>query len=224
MAKRKPSFDKQRKQMVKEQLAARNITDQRVLDAMGAVPRHKFVSKRDQHLAYADGPLGIGEAQTISQPYVVALMIQLLSLKESEKALEIGTGSGYQAAIMAHIAQEVHSIERHASLANNARQVLDELKLTNVHVHHADGSLGWPQDAPYDAIIVAAASPNAPDALLEQLTDEGVLVLPVGDVRGQRLQRWRRVGNKFEQEDLVRVSFVPLLGEQGWDSESWPGF
>ncbi|MBW8009662.1 MAG: protein-L-isoaspartate(D-aspartate) O-methyltransferase [Chloroflexi bacterium] len=215
------SFEEQRKQMVSEQLAARQIKDRRVLEAMGTIPRHKFVHQSDQHLAYADGPLAIGESQTISQPYVVALMIELLNLEGDEKVLEVGTGSGYSAAILGYLARKVYTLERHASLAESAEHILNELSLDNVHVKCSDGSLGLPEEAPFDAIIVAAAAPQAPSLLLEQLSDGGILILPVGGSGGQRLQRWRRAGEKFTHDNLTRVSFVPLRGEQGWDSNSW---
>lgn len=215
------SFKELRKQMVEEQLAARHIKDHRVLEAMGNIPRHQFVHPSDQQLAYADGPLAIGESQTISQPFVVALMVELLGLKGEEKVLEVGTGSGYQAAILGYLAREVHTLERHASLAEGAKQILEELSIDNVHVSCSDGSLGLLEEAPFDAIIVAAAAPQAPRQLMEQLVDGGVMILPVGDSGGQRLQRWRRAGEKFSRDDLTRVSFVPLRGEQGWDIGTW---
>ena len=145
-------------------------------------------------------------------------MTQLLELEGHERVLEIGTGSGYQAALLAHLAAEVHTIERHASLAERAGQVLAELALDNVHIHIGDGSLGWPDAAPYDAIIATAAAPRAPQALLDQLADGGRLVLPVGAGTRQTLQRWRRDGDQFTHEDIFPVAFVPMIGEQGWSA------
>lgn len=212
----RPDFDALREQMVSQQLAARDISDQRVLDAVRALPRHRFVPRSEQRHAYEDRPLRIGRGQTISQPYIVALMTQLLGLEGHERVLEIGTGSGYQAALLAHLAAEVHTIERHASLAERAAVVLDQLGLDNVHIHIGDGSLGWPEAAPYDAIIATAAAPRAPQALLDQLADGGRLVLPVGAGTRQSLQVWRRDGDTLTHEDIVPVAFVPLIGEQGW--------
>jgi protein-L-isoaspartate(D-aspartate) O-methyltransferase len=205
-----------RRKMVREQLAAGKVSDPRVLAAMDAIPRHRFVDEKLRRFAYEDGPLPIGEGQTISQPYIVALMTQLLALKGDEKVLEVGTGTGYQAAILSQLARGVHTIERHAALVEKARRILAELETTNVTVYEGDGSLGLPQEAPFDGIIVTAAGPKAPQALLEQLADGACLVLPVGDERGQHLQRWQRRGDKFDYEDIAPVSFVPLVGEQGW--------
>jgi protein-L-isoaspartate(D-aspartate) O-methyltransferase len=211
-----------RERMVKEQLEKRGIRDPRVLEAMRRVPRHRFVPPENRHLAYADGPLPIGEGQTISQPYIVALMSQLLQIDAREKVLEIGTGSGYQAAVLAHLAEIVHTIERYASLAQKAEAKLRELGIDNVHVHVGDGTKGWPEEAPYDGIIATAGSPEVPRPLLEQLSDEGRLVLPVGRKRGQVLERWVRQGERYEREQLVPVAFVPLIGEHGWEDEVWP--
>lgn len=213
---RRDDFDQQRETMVQRQLAARDIQDPRVLSAVRAVPRHRFVPPAEQRYAYEDRPLRIGSGQTISQPYIVALMTQLLELKGEERVLEIGTGSGYQAALLAHLAAEVHSVERHASLAEGAAAVLADLGLDNIYVHVGDGSLGWPAAAPYDAIIATASAPRAPQALLDQLADGGRLVLPVGAGMRQVLQRWRRAGAEVSHENVVPVAFVPLIGEQGW--------
>jgi len=207
--------------MLAEQLVERDIRDQRVLEAMKTVPRHLFVPPEHQHLAYADGPLPIGGGQTISQPYIVALMTQMLRLVGDEKVLEIGTGSGYQAAILAYLAREVHTIERHARLAENAAGVLKELGLTNVHVHVGDGSQGLAEFSPYQAILVTAAAPEAPQPMLDQLDDGGRLVIPVGGQTGQYLQRWQRHGAGFTQEVLVPVAFVPLRGQSGWKEDKW---
>lgn len=207
--------------MVAEQLMERDIRDQRVLEAMKTVPRQLFVPPEHRHLAYADGPLPIGGGQTISQPYIVALMTQMLRLVGDENVLEIGTGSGYQAAILAHLAREVHTIERHARLAENAASTLKELGLVNVHVHVGDGSQGLPEFSPYQAILVTAAAPEAPQSMLDQLDDGGRLVIPVGGQTGQYLQRWQRHDAGFKQEVLVPVAFVPLRGQSGWKEDKW---
>lgn len=215
------SYGKDRQNMVEKQLATRDIRDQRVLEAMRIVPRHRFVPSEYRHMAYTDGPLPIGSGQTISQPYIVALMTQLLRLEGDEIVLEVGTGSGYQAAVLAYLAREVHSVERHAELAEHATQVLKALELTNVHVHVNDGSLGLPEFAPYQAVLVTAAAPNVPQTLLDQLDEGGCLVLPVGGRLGQYLERWERRGSKFTSEALVPVAFVPLRGRHGWQEGEW---
>ena len=209
-------YQLQRERMVKEQLIRRDIRDQRVLEAMRSVPRHAFVPPEHQHMAYGDGPLPIGSGQTISQPYIVALMSQLLNLNGDEKVLEVGTGSGYQAAVLAHLAQEVHTIERHTNLAEQAGHTLRDLGYDNVHVHVGDGTRGWSQAAPYDAIVVTAGSPKVPKSLLSQLDDGGRMIIPVGGRGNQRLERWYREGDDFRRERILPVAFVPLLGEEGW--------
>lgn len=207
-----------RQRMVKEQLRERDIDDPRVLEAMSLVPRHVFVPLEHRELAYADGPLPIGANQTISQPYMVALMTQLLELSGDEIVLEVGTGSGYQAAVLAHLARRVHTIERHANLARLAARLLADLGLDNVTVHVGDGSRGLPEFSPYQAILVTAAAPQVPPALLEQLAEAGRLVIPVGGQNGQTLERWVRQGPGFKREDHGMVAFVPLLGEFGWQN------
>jgi len=219
---KQPSFEDRRRTMVEKQLAGRDIRSQTVLAAMSKVPRHLFVLPVDQPQAYNDGPLPIGHGQTISQPYVVALMTELLDLQGDEKVLEIGAGSGYQAAVLGHLAAEVHTVERFEELAARAELVINELGLANVHVHHADGSAGLLEQAPFEGILVAAAAPKAPQALLAQLSEGGVLVLPVGSNKGQRLQRWVRTGDEYDFDEITRVSFVPLRGEFGWQRKSWP--
>jgi protein-L-isoaspartate(D-aspartate) O-methyltransferase len=211
------AYDIKRRRMVEEQLAGRDINDSRVLEAMEIVPRHLFVAPEHRHVAYADGPLPIGHRQTISQPYIVALMSQLLNLKGNEQVLEVGTGSGYQAAILAHLANQVHTIERYADLAHQATRILSHLELTNVHVHVGDGSRGLPEFAPYQGILVTAAAPDVPHALLEQLDNGGRLIIPVGSRSGQYLERWERQGAEVVREGLVPVAFVPLIGEFGWE-------
>jgi protein-L-isoaspartate(D-aspartate) O-methyltransferase len=211
----------ERQRMVVEQLAARDIHDPRVLEAMASVPRHLFIPPEYRHQAYADGPLPIGRGQTISQPYIVALMTQMLLLKGDERVLEIGTGSGYQAAVLANLAGEVHTIERHGPLAKRAAGILQSLKLDNVTVHVGDGSLGLPDLAPYQAILVTAAAPGVHQTLLNQLDDGGRLVIPVGDMNGQVLERWVRAEEDFDREVLVPVAFVPLRGRLGWKNDTW---
>jgi len=216
------AIDRQR--MVDEQLKTRDIRDQRVLDAMCITPRHLFVPPEHRHLAYADGPLPLGSGQTISQPYIVALMTQTLRLKGQESVLEIGTGSGYQAAVLAYLAREVHTIERHEKLGKNARNVLMKLELTNATVHLGDGTLGLPDFAPFDAILVTAAAPKIPPPLLAQLADGGRLVLPVGGRIGQYLECWQRRGTEYDRDVLVPVAFVPLRGQHGWGESEWDHF
>ena len=215
------SFENERNRMVREQLRSRDIYDPRVLEAMRTVPRHLFIPPEFRRMAYGDGPLPIGESQTISQPYIVALMTQLLELNGTEKVLEVGTGSGYQAAVLGHLAREVHTVERHEVLAEHAAYILHRLAYDNVYVHVGDGSLGWPATAPYDAIIVTAAAPHAPQPLLEQLADRGRMVIPVGNPGNQFLERWDRHGTDFTHEALAPVAFVPLRGQYGWEDDWW---
>jgi protein-L-isoaspartate(D-aspartate) O-methyltransferase len=206
----------ERNYMVDTQIASRGIRDRRVLDAMRTVPRHCFVQPEYHYLAYTDGPLPIGSGQTISQPYIVALMTELLELKGAEKVLEVGTGSGYQAAILACLASEVHTIERRANLADYAERILEDLGVKNVTVHIGDGTLGYPKQAPFAAIIVTAGATNVPKSLLNQLEEGGRLVIPVGGRGGQYLERWHRRGEDFKHENIIPVAFVPLIGEMGW--------
>lgn len=217
-------YTRARLKMVAEQIEARGITaaaSPRLIDALRRVPRHCFVPQNQRRAAYQDGPLPIGLGQTISQPYIVALMTDLLALTGPERVLEIGTGSGYQAAVLSLLAAEVHTLEQYPPLAEAAAAILAELGYHNVTVHTADGSIGWPAAAPYDAILVAAAAPTVPPALLDQLAPGGRLVIPVGDVSGQDLQRWTRAGDSFQAESILRVSFVPLRGEAGWNERDW---
>jgi protein-L-isoaspartate(D-aspartate) O-methyltransferase len=211
------AFANQRAQMVADQLAGRGIRDERVLEAIGHVPRHRFVSPGEQIYAYEDRPLPILSGQTISQPYIVAYMLQALGLKDGEKVLEIGTGSGYQAALLAELAGEVYTLERHLPLVQAAQHVLADLGYRTVSVHHADGSLGWLAAAPYDAIIVAAGAPVVPQPLLQQLAPAGSLIIPVGEPGRQSLQLWHREEDGFDFEELVPVAFVPLIGAHGWE-------
>jgi protein-L-isoaspartate(D-aspartate) O-methyltransferase len=203
--------------MVRRHLAGRDITDPEVLRAMGTVPRERFVPPSARAHAYDDRALPIDAGQTISQPYIVALMSQALELDASSRVLEIGTGSGYAAAVLGEIAAHVDTVERHRELVAGATAALADLGYTNVAVHEGDGSLGWPEGAPYDAVVVTASGPSVPEALVEQLADGGRLVLPVGGRAGdQRLVRVRRHGLTVTEEDLGGVAFVPLIGDQGW--------
>jgi protein-L-isoaspartate(D-aspartate) O-methyltransferase len=214
-----------RARMVREQIEARGVHDPAVLAAMRRVPREAFLAPEMAEFAYTDAPLPIEEGQTISQPYIVALMTAALGLGPQDRVLEIGTGSGYAAAVLACVAREVHTVERHGPLAEQARRRLAELGFANVSVLHGDGTLGWPAHAPYDAIVVAAGGPAVPEALLQQLAPGGRLVIPVGEDRAmQRLVRvTRRPNGELRQEDLGDVRFVPLIGAEGWREEAWDG-
>jgi len=211
-------FESQRLRMVERQLAARGIGDDAVLRAMAEVPRELFVEPRDAALAYSDSPLPIGAGQTISQPFVVALMIEALELSPDDRVLEIGSGSGYAAAVLGRIAGEVYTVERHPELAATAARRCRELGYDNVHVHCGDGSRGWPEEAPFDAVVVAAGSPEIPPSLIAQLAPGGRLVIPVGHDRTiQELVRLkRRRDGTLHRESLGGVRFVPLVGAEGW--------
>ena len=202
--------------MVDRQLRARGIRDERVLDAMAHVPRHEFVPLEHREEAYEDHPLAIGEGQTISQPFVVAAMLEALALRSEDVALEVGTGSGYQTAVLAELVRKVYSIERIASLAERARAVLERLGYKNVTVLHGDGSQGLAESAPFDAIVVSAAAPHVPKPLMDQLRDGGRLVLPVGSGFAQELQLVRRIGSTATTMYLDGVRFVPLIGRDGF--------
>jgi protein-L-isoaspartate(D-aspartate) O-methyltransferase len=193
------------------------IADNRVVDAMRRVPREAFVSREQYHAAYDDRPLSIGFGQTISQPFIVALMVQALELRGDEKVLELGTGSGYEAAILAELAQKVVTVEYIPELAESAKQVLDKLGYSNIEVHIAGRTLGWPEGAPYDAIIVSAGAPTVPKVLLEQLTWNGRLVIPVGSRWQQELLRVTKLRKGDEIENLGGCYFVPLIGEGAWE-------
>jgi protein-L-isoaspartate(D-aspartate) O-methyltransferase len=203
--------------MVSDQLRRRDIIDPHVLAAFGSVERERFVPSELDPNAYDDAPLPIGNGQTISQPYVVAMMVQSLQLRGHERVLEIGTGSGYAAAILGSLVREVETVERIEELALAAAARLAQLGFTNVHVHCADGTRGWPLAAPYEAIAVSAGAPKPPQSLLDQLEIGGRLVVPHGDPEHQQLVRiTRRDRDRFDQEDLGEVRFVPLLGAEGW--------
>ncbi len=206
------NFTTMRERMVETQIKGRGVKDQRVLSAMLRVERHRFVPQQYQSQAYADQPLPIGEGQTISQPYIVALMTELLELKGHEKVLEIGTGSGYQAAVLAELSGEVYSIEIIEPLATSAKILLLELGYRNVQVQAGDGYLGWPEQAPFDAIIVTCAPDHIPEPLIEQLKEGGRLVVPVG-AHSQELKKIVKRSGKIETTDIIPVLFVPMTGE-----------
>jgi protein-L-isoaspartate(D-aspartate) O-methyltransferase len=211
-----------RARMVAEQIARRGVRDPRVLDAMRAVPRHEFVRAGMTSQAYADRALAIEHGQTISQPYMVARMTEELALSEGARVLEVGTGSGYQAAVLALIATDVTSIERHEALASQARERLTRLGYLNVRIVVGDGTRGWPDLAPYDGIVVTAGAPSVPEALRKQLTDGGRLVIPVGNEFMQQLAVVIRHGDDFQVQLTEGCSFVPLIGEHGWPDKLPP--
>jgi protein-L-isoaspartate(D-aspartate) O-methyltransferase len=212
-------FPRARRKMVEEQIIARGIKDPGVIKAMKKVPRHLFVEEALQAQAYSDHPLPIGEKQTISQPYMVALMTEALELKGREKVLEVGAGSGYQAAILAELAAKVFSIERVRLLAIRARKLLFDLGYFNVEIKFSDGTHGWAEEKPFDAIIVTAGSPVIPEPLFDQLATGGRLVIPVGDAFTQNLMRVTKTEEGFKKEDLGGCRFVKLIGKYGWQEE-----
>lgn len=216
------TFDEERARMVAEQLRARGLTDERVLAAFRKVPRHLFIQQESRHEAYTDHPLPIGGGQTISQPYIVALMAQTLCLKGHERVLEIGTGSGYQTAILAELALEVFSVERLPELLAQARGRLDALGYLNVRVSAGNGSLGWPEHAPYDAIIVSAAAPDVPPPLVDQLGEGGRMVLPIGQPQAQTLVCAQKHRGTVQHHEVASCVFVPLIGEHGWPTPGQP--
>ena len=209
------SHEAARERMVREQLEARGIRDVRLLAAFRAVPRHAFVPRDLQQDAYADHPLPIDAGQTISQPYIVALMVERLRLRGHERVLEIGTGSGYQTAILDELAREVYTVERVPELFSRAQARLGALGYTHVHLTTGDGTLGWPEHAPYEAIIVSAAAPDVPQPLLQQLADPGRLVLPIGSAGEQMVIEVTRSGDRTTRRDIAACLFVPLIGEEG---------
>ncbi|MFH1146110.1 MAG: protein-L-isoaspartate(D-aspartate) O-methyltransferase [Pseudomonadota bacterium] len=214
-----PDYVKSRQKMVDTQLVSRGIRDTRVLECMAKVPRHLFVEEALYSQAYNDYPLPIGEKQTISQPYIVALMTEALQLKGTERVLEIGTGSGYQTAILADLAYKVYSIERLNTLVKRARRILDMSGCINVVVKLGDGTIGWKEESPFDAIIVTAASPGIPAPLVDQLASPGRLIIPVGDRFSQSLIRVLKEGSGVREENLGGVRFVSLVGQYGWEEE-----
>jgi protein-L-isoaspartate(D-aspartate) O-methyltransferase len=211
-------FEELRCEMVQEQIRERGILCPRVIEAMKRVPRHEFVPEEAVSGAYADQPLPIGEGQTISQPFMVAAMTEALELKGEERVLEVGTGSGYQAAVLALLAKEVHTVECIATLAAAARERLERLGYDNVQVHCDDGTLGWAEAAPYDAIVVTAAAPRIPQPLVEQLAEGGRLAIPIGPAMEQDLILIRKSHGRISSEALHHCRFVPLIGRHGWQS------
>ncbi len=206
----------QRRRLV-EELRAEGIKDDRVLALIGRVPREQFLPASQRDLAYRNSALPIGQGQTISQPFVVALMTQELDLSGVERVLEIGTGSGYQTAILAEMSRHVVTVERHPPLLERAREILTSLGYRNVELHLTNGSLGWPAGAPYDRIIVTAAAPDVPEPLMDQLAADGRLVIPVGSASQQELLLVKRKGDQTERRKLGPVRFVPLVGKEGWE-------
>ena len=209
-------FDLSRERMVKNQLIARGIKDKKVLQAMSKIPRHLFIEDALYGEAYNDHPVPIGEKQTISQPYIVALMTEALKLKGDEKTLEIGTGSGYQTAILAELSSRVYTIERIKSLLGKARKLLAQLGYDNILFKAFDGTLGWKEYAPFDAIMVTAGAPHIAKPLIDQLADNGRMIIPVGDRYSQELIKVIRKGKDLEQESLGGCRFVNLIGVHGW--------
>jgi protein-L-isoaspartate(D-aspartate) O-methyltransferase len=207
-----------RQRMVEQQIKARGVRDPRLLAAITDVPREAFVSDVQASFAYDDSPLPIEAGQTISQPYVVALMIEALNLRSTDRALDVGTGSGYAAAVMARLCQRVYGVERHAGLVESAGAALGRLGYDNIELRHGDGTLGWPDKAPFDAVLVSAGGPSVPAALREQLAVGGRMIIPVGGHgRVQHLVRiTRETADTWSEDDLGEVAFVPLVGEQGW--------
>ena len=218
-SRRENGFLNERLNMVRDQIERRGVRDPKVLEAMRTVPRHIFVPEKVRYEAYDDRPLPIGRGQTISQPYIVAYMTEMLGLKGGEKVLEIGTGSGYQAAVLSRIAGEVYTIERIPDLMEQARQRFADLGYTNIHCHVGDGTRGWDAEAPFQGIVATAGGPRIPQPLTEQLALGGILVLPVGrNEYSQTLVRViREPSGEFRQEDLIGVAFVRLIGQHGWE-------
>lgn len=205
--------------MVETQIIERDIVDKRVIDVMKKVPRHLFVPEDIVDSAYDDRALPIGHGQTISQPYIVALMTELLELKGDEKVLEIGTGSGYQASILAELVKEVHTIEIVEPLANEAKKRFEKLGYKNIKLYIKDGTEGLPEEAPFDRIIITASAPDIPEPLIEQLKEEGIIVAPVGDRAWQYMVKAIKKGKKLERHYLIPVAFVPLIGKYGWKED-----
>ena len=207
-------------QMIREQIVDRGITDPRVIEAMRSVDRERFFSKQYKQEAFADRAAPIGHGQTISQPYIVALMTQRLDVQPEHKVLEIGTGSGYQTAVLCRLAREVYSIERVKPLLDQAFETLMDMGIRNVHFRHGDGTLGWKEQAPFDRILVAAGAPELPKSLLlSQLAEDGLAIMPVGPHEQQMLVSARRKGNELIQNDIIPCRFVKLIGEEGWPND-----
>lgn len=216
-AKPNDDFAISRKRMVRDQLIARGIRDERVLSAFLKVPRHRFVEEGLRPMAYNDHPLSIGQRQTISQPYIVAYMLEALALKPNERVLEVGTGCGYQTAILAELVEQVYSIERISGLLLKARSALKSLGYRNIHLKLGDGTLGWPEQAPFDAIIVAAASPQVPRPYLDQSSENGRFILPIGGEMAQELVLYRKEAGEWRSQTLSGCRFVKLKGKHGFE-------
>lgn len=214
------SFQRERVEMVERQIAARGVRDSRVLEAMRKIPRHLFIPPAYRNAAYEDRPLPIGESQTISQPYIVAVMTELLQPYSQDTILEIGTGSGYQAALLSQLAARIITLERLPTIAEQARKNLEALGIANVEVEVSDGTLGWPKKAPYNGILITASTPDIPPPLIDQLADGGRLVAPVGGQGYQELVKLVKLGGKVERTYHGGVVFVPLIGRYGWQRES----
>jgi protein-L-isoaspartate(D-aspartate) O-methyltransferase len=212
-------FRAEREAMVERQLRRRGITDQRIVDAFLAVPRERFIRADQAHVAYGDHPLPIQAGQTISQPYIVALMIEAAEIHVGDKALEVGAGSGYAAAVISRIAERVVAIERQHELVEIARERMERLGYDNVEIVEGDGTKGWPSEAPFDAILAAASGTHVPKALIQQLADDGSIVMPLGGTgwAQQLVKVTKRPGGALEQQNLGGVRFVPLIGEEGWN-------
>jgi len=213
---REIAYEKARARMVDEQIYSRGITGRAVLDAFRKIPRHLFVPPKYLNEAYGDYPIPIGFGQTISQPFIVALMTEKALLGADDAVLEIGTGSGYQAAVLSYLCRTVDTVERIPELGKRAAEIFEKMGIKNVHVHIADGTCGWVDSAPYDAILVSAGSPEVPPPLKEQIKRGGRIVIPVGTSWSQKLQVWIRTETGFEMEEVIPVVFVPLLGKWGW--------
>jgi protein-L-isoaspartate(D-aspartate) O-methyltransferase len=209
-------YTRAREKMVKEQIIGRGIQDRRVIEAMLEVPRHLFLPEGLIGRAYGDTALPIGDGQTITQPFMVAFLAEALALRGTEKVLEVGTGSGYQAAVLSFLADRVYSVERIRSLLERARKALDQVHCHNIVTKLSDGSYGWKDEAPFDAILVTAGAPSLPQPLVDQLKVGGTMVIPLGDRKGQKLTRIRRSSHGFSREDLKECNFVSLVGEHGW--------
>ena len=209
-------YARKRDEMVRKQIEARGVTDPKVLAALRAVPRHRFVSEALMDQAYGDFPLPIGEGQTISQPYIVAEMTQALQIDGEDRVLEIGTGSGYQAAVLAEIAHRVYTMERIHAILIRARKLFDELRYHNIVTRYSDGTVGWKDESPFDAIIVTAGAPQIPPSLVQQLADGGRMIIPVGDQYSQELIKIYKDGGEVRQSSLGGCRFVRLVGEEGW--------
>lgn len=210
------SYGKKRKEMVKNQIRNRGISDPEVLEAFRGIPRHPFVPAEQRDRAYGDRPLHIGSGQTISQPYIVALMVSLLELEETDRVLEIGTGSGYQTAILAYIADEVFTIERKTNLLKKAKKTLEKLNLTDIHFKNGDGTTGWRKHKPYDKVIGSGSVPRIPPSLTEQLDDPGKLVIPAGNKTTQHLKVAKKASGETTVNREIACNFVPLIGKEGW--------